>query len=239
MSEWYARWFNEDYLALYPHRDDADAARAVTLVRSLAPLQAGARVLDVGCGPGRHTRLLHDAGFRVTGLDLSAVLLRRARAATSAPLVRADMRALPIRARSMDLVVNLFTSFGYFEDDAAHAAVIRGMAETLAPGGRLILDFLNAADVRRALDGAAAEPVAGPNGSWSVKTLADDGRYVVKTITLADGTVHVERVRLLEASLLERMFEAAGLTVEARHGDYGGGPMIASAPRVILAGRCG
>lgn len=237
MSEWYARWFNEDYLALYPHRDDADAARAVALVRSLAPLPAGARVLDVGCGPGRHARLLHEAGLRVTGLDLSAVLLRRARAATPAPLVRADMRALPIRARSMDLVVNLFTSFGYFDDDAAHASVIRGMADTLVPGGRLVLDFLNADQVRHALGGSAAVPVAGPSGSHSVKSLSADGRHVVKTITLADGTVHVERVRLLEAARLEDMFVAAGLTVEARHGDYDGGPMSASAPRVIIAGR--
>src|SRR3982751_3002771 len=115
MTEWYEEWFGEDYLRLYPHRNDAEAERAVALISSTVSLQPGWRVLDVGCGAGRHTRAFVVYSARCVGLDLSATLLRLARETTSAPLVRADMRALPIRPRSMDLTVNLFTSFGYFE----------------------------------------------------------------------------------------------------------------------------
>ncbi|MGE5927364.1 MAG: class I SAM-dependent methyltransferase, partial [Gemmatimonadota bacterium] len=118
MPEWFEEWFHDEYLALYPHRDEADAAQLVELLRRQVGWQQGWRVLDVACGPGRHARAIEAAGARCIGLDLSMTLLRRARAVTDAPLIRADMRRIPVRPRSMDLTLNLFTSFGYFEDDA-------------------------------------------------------------------------------------------------------------------------
>src|SRR5512146_489586 len=101
MPEWYEEWFGEEYLALYPHRDEEDAEHLVSLLHERIGWGPGWRVLDVCCGPGRHARALDAAGLRVIGRDLSAALLRRARQATDAPLVRADMRDLPIRARSV------------------------------------------------------------------------------------------------------------------------------------------
>ena len=103
----------------------------------------GWRVLDVACGAGRHARAFEAAGARCVGLDLSMALLRVARGVTGAPLVRADMRALPIRPGSMDLTVNLFTSFGYFERDAEHTAALHEMVATLRPRGWFVIDFLN------------------------------------------------------------------------------------------------
>src|SRR3954465_11882248 len=151
MTEWFEDWFGEDYLLLYPHRDDADAERAVSLIRRTLPFQPGWRVLDVACGAGRHARAFSSAGARCTGLDLSATLLRLARQITNAPLVRADMRQLPIRPGSMDLTVNLFTSFGYFQDDSEHMAALAEMVSTVRSGGWFVIDFLNPASVRRGL----------------------------------------------------------------------------------------
>src|SRR6478672_11458664 len=131
MTEWFEEWFGEDYLRLYPHRDDADADRAVALISRTLQVQQGWRVLDVGCGAGRHTRAFASRNARCVGLDLSAALLKVARQTTAAPLVRADMRLLPIRPRSMDLTVNLFTSFGYFDRDEEHAAALAEMVGTL------------------------------------------------------------------------------------------------------------
>jgi ubiquinone/menaquinone biosynthesis C-methylase UbiE len=149
--EWFEEWFGEDYLQLYPHRDDADADRAVALICRTVRLQPGWRVLDVACGAGRHARAFVAAGARCVGLDLSATLLRLARQVTDAPLVRADMRQLAIRPASMDLTVNLFTSFGYFERDAEHTAALEEMVSTVRPGGWFVIDFLNPAAVRRRL----------------------------------------------------------------------------------------
>src|SRR6476469_7404518 len=151
MTEWFEEWFGEDYLRLYPHRDEAEAARAVALIGRSVGLRPGWQVLDVACGAGRHARAFVGAGARCFGLDLSATLLRLARQITDAPLIRADMRQLPIRSRSMDLTVNLFTSFGYFERDAEHRAALEEMIATVRPGGWFVIDFLNPAAVRRRL----------------------------------------------------------------------------------------
>jgi len=236
MAEWFEHWFNEDYLALYPHRDEADAERLVDLIRRTVPWRDGLRVLDVACGPGRHARALEAAGACCTGVDLSAVLLARARGATDAALVRADLRALPIRAGSMDLTVNLFTSFGYFESDAAHAAALAEMAATVRPGGWFVLDFLHASQVRAHLierDGVPAADVA----VRVSRHLSADGRFVSKTIETADGRRFQERVRLFEPAELDRMLADAGVRPVYRFGDYAGAPLGPQSPRVVLIGR--
>jgi cyclopropane fatty-acyl-phospholipid synthase-like methyltransferase len=68
MTEWFEEWFGEEYLRLYPHRDDADAERAVALIGRTVGLEAGWRVLDVACGAGRHARAFTDAGASCFGL---------------------------------------------------------------------------------------------------------------------------------------------------------------------------
>ena len=108
----------------------------------LLELPAGARILDVPCGQGRHAHLLAEAGFDVDGLDYSAALLDKARErGTGARLryTRGDMRRLPARwTRRFDAVVNLFTSFGFFTDPADDRRVIREFARVLKPGGTLV-----------------------------------------------------------------------------------------------------
>jgi SAM-dependent methyltransferase len=235
MPEWFEEWFGEEYLRLYPHRDDADAERVVGLVRRTIPWRSGIRVLDVGAGAGRHARVFTAAGAWCVGLDLSTALLRRARHASKGPLVRGDMRNLPIRPRSFDLVVNLFTSFGYFTHDAEHAAVVAALAHTLVPGGHLVLDFLNADTVRASI--AAAEAATGVATPDVARRLSEDGRYVLKTIRVPADRTYTERVRLLSSHDLGAMFAAAGLVVEHTFGDYDGGPLVPGAPRAILVGR--
>ena len=235
MTEWFEEWFGETYLALYPHRDDAEAERAVALIMRTIPWQHGWRVLDVACGAGRHARALSDVGARCIGLDLSAVLLRRARTRAPVPLIRADMRALPVRPGSMDLTVNLFTSFGYFATDAEHAGALAGMAATLRPAGWLVLDFLNADAVRTGLVPDEETHLAGQPVRIR-RELTDDGRVVQKRITTAEGRVFTERVRLFSREELAGMLEAAGLVVRHCFGDYDGGVITAASPRIVLMG---
>lgn len=234
--EWFEEWFQEDYLALYPHRDAADAGRLVALLTRLVPWQDGMRVLDVACGPGRHARAFTTAGARCTGVDLSMTLLRTAKRAGVGSLVRADMRALPIRPRSMDLAVNLFTSFGYFERDDEHVAALRGMVGTVRRGGWFAIDFLNAAAVRAALVPRETVRAAGGTPLDVERRLIDGGRYVCKTVRAADGRNWMERVRLFEAAELAELLAGTGVDVRHRLGDYDGGGLDHASPRVILVG---
>ncbi len=233
MTEWFEEWFGEEYLHLYPHRDEAEATRAVELLRSNVPWRAGLRVLDVGCGAGRHTRALAEAGATVTGVDLSRALLDHARRCSGASFARADMRRLPVRDGSVDLVVNLFTSFGYFSSDAEHADVLAAMIRTLVPGGSFVIDFLHAATVIETLVPEADVTLADTPVHIS-KRLLDGRRSVEKTIALADGRRFVERVRLFTPAELEAMIAAAGARVRCRFGDYAGAAIGAGSPRTIL-----
>lgn len=232
--DWFESWFNDDYLALYPHRNEADAARLVGLIGRYTGWGAGWRVLDVGCGPGRHAAALEASGVHCIGLDLSLALLRRARQASHAPLIRADMRALPVREGSMDAALSLFTSFGYFMSDAEHMATLAGMAATLKRGGWLVLDFLGAPSVREAVQAAAGQVMATASGARVTKRISGDGRFVLKDIELPSGARHQERVRLYEPPELARFLEAAGLEVRHRFGDYDGAPQLPGSPRAIF-----
>jgi SAM-dependent methyltransferase len=236
MAEWFEEWFGEEYLELYPHRDDAEAERAVALVVEATGLARGWRVLDVGCGAGRHARAFGAVGARCVGLDLSRTLLRVARGVTDAPLVRGDMRRLPVRAGSMDLAVSLFTSFGYFERDEEHAAALGEMVETIRPGGWFVIDFLNAAEVRRRLVARETTPVRGGQADVT-RSVSPDGRYVCKTIVTPAGRRFTERVRLFEQDQMTAMLREAGLDVRHRFGDYDASPLGPDSPRTILAGR--
>jgi SAM-dependent methyltransferase len=235
MAEWFEEWFGEEYLHLYPHRDEADADRMVALLASTLPWCTGWRVLDVACGAGRHLAALERAGAVPFGFDLSRALLRRARGMTRRPLVRADMRALPFRAASMDLTVNLFTSFGYFAEDEEHTDAIGQMLSTVRPGGWFVIDFLNAEQVRAALVPQQQVSIGGADVAVR-REISGDGRFVCKTITLPDGRRFQERVRLLGPLELERMLEAHGAIVDGRYGDYSGAP-LGSGPRTILTAR--
>ena len=237
MSEWFRRWFGADYQALYPHRDDAEAEKVTGLLAARGIVAAGWRVLDLACGGGRHAGALERSGARVTGLDLSLVQLRAARQRSLARLIRADMRLLPLRSGVMDAVVNLFTSFGYFDTDEEHAMVLAEIARVLRPGGAFAMDFLNAPQVRANLVPRDEKLISGRRVVQE-RRISDDGRFVIKLITL-DGASEpfVERVRLLERADLERMAGQAGLRTEAVLGDYAGSPHEPTSPRLLLLAR--
>jgi len=232
MTEWFEQWFGEEYHALYPHRDDEDARRAVALIRSVVSWRPGDRILDLACGPGRHAAELDRLGGHVVGFDLSRAMLRRARERTRARLVRGDMRALPFRDGSFALAVNLFTSFGYFLDDAEHRLVVRQVAAALAPGGHFVLDYLNAEQVRRTIQ--LSEQAKGRD--VLVRRRIDSAnRFVIKEIELRGrARSFQERVRLYGADELAALCVDAGLRVVARFGDYDAGAPGANTPRVIL-----
>ena len=234
MPEWFEEWFGEEYLHLYPHRNDADAERMVGLLTRVLPWRQGWLVLDVACGAGRHLAALERAGARPVGFDLSPALLRRASQTTRRPLVRADMRCLPFRPRSVDLTVNLFTSFGYFAADEEHADALGQMLETVKPGGWFVIDFLNAEQVRTSL--VPAETLRYGELTADVRReITLDQRFVHKTISLGDGRRFEERVRLLGAADLERMIVEHGARVTGRYGDYAGAPLPAGNRTILTA----
>jgi SAM-dependent methyltransferase len=233
-ADWFEETFGDDYLRIYQHRDETEAEKAIDLIAAHVRGREIRSVLDLACGAGRHSKALCERWWTV-GLDLSAALLRVARRENpDAPYVRADMRELPFRAGSFDLVVNLFTSFGYFEDDREHGRVLTCVRSAIAPGGTLVIDFLNASQVRRNLV-PYDERVENEITIEQSRTITPDDRFVEKTIRLRErGREYVERVRLFSAGDLERMLEGAGFDVVRCFGDYTGAEWSERSPRTIL-----
>lgn len=238
-EEWFRSWFGEEYLRLYPHRDEEEAARAVKLFLDNAGLPRG-RTLDLACGAGRHLRELNRAGVEALGLDLSRPLLLRARRALrSLPLVQADMRTLPFRAGSFAAVTSFFTSFGYFADPRDDARVAREIHRVLEPAGWFLIDYFNAAQVRSTLVAEETRVLAGDSVHIARSI---EGDMVVKRIRIANESArkskeYVERVRLYTPDRLEALLASAGLVTRERFGDYRGGKFASGAGRFVVLGR--
>jgi ubiquinone/menaquinone biosynthesis C-methylase UbiE len=150
---WYQESFGNDYLLVYRHRDLQGAYHEVKKMMDWLHIPQGAEVLDLCCGMGRHSMALSEFGYKVTGVDLSEVLLNEAVKRDSgkqAKWLQGDMRDVPLE-QAFDAVVNLFTSFGYFEEDEENEKVFYEMNRLLKSNGRFIVDFLNPVYVKATL----------------------------------------------------------------------------------------
>ena len=242
--DWFKKAFGPLYNALYSHRDERDARRAVDFVeRRFAIDRSRDRILDLCCGAGRHSiEWLARAPLQITGLDLSKTLLVGAHRAAAQrrvdfPLVRGDMRHLPYVSETFALVICLFTSFGYFEDDAENERVLGEIARVLIPGaGRLVLDHINPAWLRKHLKPETRRSTSGGLVVRETRRIDIDNRRVVKTIEIVAGAEpdqwH-ESVRLYEPDEIASMACRHDLTIESSYGDFDDSPLSDKSHRAI------
>jgi len=234
-APWYTVAFGGHYSALYGHRDADEAARCVTMLAGLVEF-ADADVLDLGCGAGRHLGALAHRGARVTGLDYSAELLAQA-ARVEGPisnLLRGDWFDLGLKTASFDIVLSLFTAFGYGNHPADQRRMLVEISRVLRPGGTWVLDYLNPRLVRSELF-VQPEPKLRRIGDATVSEQRHWNREldrVEKTVTLtpdppADGgpatpLIYTESVALLDLDALDDLADEVGLRRTASRGDYHG-----------------
>lgn len=240
MEHWYAHSFGADYLIVYKHRDLEKAKAEVAAMSRWLHLQPGAQLFDLCCGMGRHAISLAELGYQVTGLDLSQALLAEAKKLHGAEQVRwvcGDMREVAF-ANKFDAVVNLFTSFGYFESDAENKRVLAHIRAALKPGGKWLLDFLHAEYVVEQLVPVSERE---QDGYAICETRTIEAGSVVKHIALTrpDGTKaeYWERVKLYDLAWFEQACAEVGLTIEAVYGDYDQSGVGPDSPRLILMGK--
>ena len=221
-KEWFAEWFDSPYYhLLYKSRDDSEAKAALDNLLLSLDLPPGSRVLDLACGKGRYARYLSEKGFDVTGLDISPASIDFARQFEHETLTfyQHDMRK-SFRLNYFDAVMNMFTSFGYFQSDSDHLLALKNVAKDLRPGGLFLLDFFNAKFVRRNLIRSEIKTVE--NLTFSLKRWVRNG-YVFKSVEFqTDGRLlhFQERVRLFELADFQSLLHSAGLRLRQTYGDY-------------------
>jgi 2-polyprenyl-3-methyl-5-hydroxy-6-metoxy-1,4-benzoquinol methylase len=191
------------------------------LIQELQPMR-GAKMLDLGCGAGRHSRCFASKGFRVTGIDLAPTSIRKAGRWKHKNLhfYRHDMR-MAFGQNCYDYIFSFFTSFGYFQNPDDDRKVIQNISNALKPGGVLVLDYMNSKMAEKSLVRSETKNIDGviyKINRWSDET------HIFKKIQLDHlqnrSFEVVEQVAKLSVNDFEVMFSEQHLQLLQQFGDY-------------------
>ncbi len=220
-STWYASWFDTPfYHILYKDRDHEEAEAFMHNLTNYLNIPEGGKILDLACGKGRHAVYLNSIGYDVTGVDLSENSIKFAKQFENETLHFAvhDM-CKPFNDR-FDAVFNLFTSFGYFENEKDNLNTIKAIKADLNVVGFGVIDFMNSDYVINNLVPEETKTVEGIE--FNLKRFVRDG-YIIKEISFlheGDDYKYEERVRAFTLADFEDLFEKAGVYLLDIFGDY-------------------
>ena len=220
-TDWFSSWFNTPYYhILYKDRDDTDAKLFMQNITSFLKLSKSAHILDLACGKGRHSVFLNALGYHVTGVDLSENNINSAQKFANESLQFSvhDMRDR--LKNKYDAIFNLFTSFGYFKDDAEDIKVLKNIKNGLSEKGIAVIDFLNVATVRANL---VENEIKSINGIvFHIHRKIEHG-FIIKEISfVADGRQHsyVEKVKHIDLNKFKAYLKESDLKIHNVFGDY-------------------
>ena len=218
--EWFISWFDTPYYhILYKHRDDTEAHDFIDVLFYELKLEKDAAILDLACGKGRHAIYMNQKGHHVVGYDLAEenILFAKEFENESLHFEVRDMRE-NLGENEFDWVFNLFTSFGYFESREENVKALKAIAKSLKPGGKLLIDFMNAAKVAKRL--VPKEHKRAENIDFYIERFTRDNHIIKEIRFEAEGIEHQyeEKVQMLSKQDFEEFLEKAGLTVKTYFG---------------------
>jgi SAM-dependent methyltransferase len=218
---WFSSWFDTPYYhILYKERNYTEAQFFMDNITNYLNLPENAKVLDLACGKGRHSTYLNQLGFDVLGADLSENSIAEASKDTNDTLHFKvhDMR-VPFEEK-YDAIFNLFTSFGYFENEEDNLTTLIAIKESLSEYGFAVIDFLNVSQVLKTLVPEEIKTVEGIE--FHLKRYLKDG-HIYKEIDFEDKgqKFHfTEKVKALTLQDFEGLMEEAGIYLLDIFGDY-------------------
>jgi len=218
---WYASWFNTPYYhILYKDRNHREAAVFMNSLTSHLNLKKNDSILDLACGRGRHAKYLYRQGFDVTAVDLSEESIEYAKQFEK-PRLHFEVHdmCLPY-PEQFNAVFNLFTSFGYFENEIDNLRTIKAIKAELKPSGHAVIDFLNTELAIKNLVPSEKKTVG--DIVFNIEKYVEEG-YIVKNIRFDDegkDYFYTERVKALTLQDFEAYFKEAGITLKNVFGSY-------------------
>ena len=232
-KEWFKDWFDENYKLLYRHRDMKDAENQVELILRVVRPDRDWRILDLACGEGRHSTFFKDRGFDITGIDLSKTLIDIGREKfPGLKLIECDMRNIP---GSYDMILSLFTSFGYFEEEKEDVKVLSEVYNSLNSGGVFWFDFLNENYVRKNLNDRKTEKTIDDIKITEEKSIVDNRvNKRIFFLSSAGSREYTESVRLYSKEELTMMLDETGFNIINVFGDYLGNDWNSGSERSIF-----
>lgn len=239
MKDWYIQWFDTDeYLNVYKHRNETDAECHIRFLLSQIDLPSGASILDMACGAGRHSILLSRLGYKVTGVDLSKRLLTEAKLSAEREYLNINFIQSDIKEfntdKKFDLVLNLFTSFGYFETDEENFQLFQKAYSYLNFSGYFVFDYFNRNYLVKNLIPLSSE-INGDDSIIQERKIVDE--RVIKKITISrngNSKYYFESVKLYDSNLLVEKLKKIGFEIVKLFGDFTGNKFEEnSSPRFI------
>ncbi len=220
-TKWYASWFDTPYYhLLYKERDQGEAQMFMNNLTSFLNIPKGGKILDLACGKGRHSKYLNSIGYDVIGVDLSINSIAFAKQFENETLHFDVHNMCKPYNDSFDAIFNLFTSFGYFDDDENNLNTIKAIKSDLKDSGFGVIDFMNSKYVIDHLVNEDAKTIEGI--TFNQKRYFEDG-YVKKDILFsAQGAEHnyQERVRAFTLEDFKLLFDKANVQLLEVFGDY-------------------
>ena len=221
-KNWFKDWFDSPYYhILYKDRNYSEAELLIdNLIAFLNPKKKS-RFLDLACGKGRHSVYLNKKGFDVSGIDLSECSIDYAKHYENEHLhfYVHDMRKV-VRINYFDCVLNLFTSFGYFENERDDLSTINAVCKALKPNGIFVLDFMNSKKIISCMPYEETKKVDGVEFRIT-KTI--ENKFIIKQIKFSDKGMDFhfeERVKILTLADFENYFAVNKLKILHLRGNY-------------------
>lgn len=245
MNDWYKGMYGDHYYrASFAAMSEERTVEEVALITKALNLVPDSDILDLCCGPGRHTIALAKEGYRMSGLDLSGEYIdiakkEAAEAGVDIDFRVGDMRLIPFEQK-FDAVINIFTSFGYFQEDEENEKVLHSAVKKLKPGGKFLIDLANRDYLVRNFTPShwleREDIYVLQEHSFNVQTSRSEDYWVF--IEKKDGQRKEFNVSIRVYSLHEviELFEKAGLRFEEAWGDFDGEPFHFASRRLIALG---
>ena len=239
-NEWSVSWFDSKYYhILYSDRTDYEAHNFIYQLKNHLSLDSKEKVLDLGCGRGRHSKTLSEFFKTLDGIDISKenIDFATSNKSKNQNFYLSDMRNFKM-SNSYGYIFNLFTSFGYFDDLSDNVKVLENCNHHLKKNGLLIIDFLNANKIKKTI-----------KNIQEIKTINNIifeidkyilNNYIFKKIKIIDGDSvlnFVEKVQLFELDDFIKMLEKTGFTEISAFGDYKMNPYRSNSNRLILCAK--
>lgn len=220
-KKWYASWFDTPfYHILYKDRDYAEAEAFMTTLTNYLNLPEQAKILDLACGKGRHSIFLNKLGYDVIGADLSENSIAHAKQFENNTLhFKVHNMCLPY-GETFDAVFNLFTSFGYFENESDNLSTIKAIKADLNEFGFGVIDFMNSNYV---INNLVEKDTKTVDGIEFTMTRRVENGYIIKDISFTfedEDYQFQEHVKAFTLSDFETLFENAGVYLLDVFGDY-------------------
>jgi len=220
-DNWYASWFDSPYYhILYKDRDYEEAKLFMNSLISYLELPKKAKILDLACGKGRHSKYLSKIGYYVTGVDLSPSSIKHAKKFEKENLIFKVHDMCKPYPDKFDAVFNLFTSFGYFENEEDNLRTIKAIKTELKPNGHGVIDFLNSDYIKNNLVPIETKTIQ--DIDFSIKRFIEDD-YIIKKIEFTHNDnlfLYTERVKALTLNDFKKLFKEANVSLNACFGDY-------------------